>query len=283
MDYSLSEAQLKQYHDDGYVVLRGAIPLANVESQKTAVNALIDRSIADGRPEIPWINKEKRLPERLGLLLRPECIHPAFVESIEAGPFLPIAAQLLGVPVRYSLFGMLAGGDGKPYIQGWHRDLAPIGEPDEEAVVRGGYQVYTQINAPLFADRYVTIVPGSHLRASTSEELQVLKNDPTGDMPGQMTVEMEPGDVVFYYSNLWHRGFNPEGNLRWTMHHAFVRAGAPVCVHEKGQESWLRDAAYLDTLPPRTRSFMQGYLDAVSDEAPSFFDVAKKFYEKSLQ
>jgi hypothetical protein len=99
-----------------------------------------------------------------------------------------------------------------------------------------------------------------------------------------MTVEMEPGDVAFYYSNLWHRGYNPEGKLRWTMHHAFVRQGSPVCMHEKGQESWITQPGYLESLPPKLRAFMQSYLDDVPEgEAPVFFDVATAYYEKHLQ
>lgn len=281
MSYSLTGGQLQHYRDQGYVVLRNIIPSEQIEAHKEAVNVLLDLALA-GEIEIPWISKEKRLPERIGLLLRPGWVQPAFVEAIENGPYLPIAEQILGSPVRYSLFGMLAGGGGKPYVQGWHRDLSRPWEPDEVAINRGGYGLYTQINAPLFPDRYVQIVPGSHLRASTAEEFEALKNDATNEMPGQVTVELEPGDVVFYYSNLWHRGYNPEGRLRWTMHHAFVRRGSPVCQHEQGQNEWSANSAYLASLPPRLREFMEAYNEAVPDgAAPVFFDVARESYEKS--
>jgi len=280
MTYQLTPEQMQQYREEGYIVLRGIIPLEQVEAHKDGINAIMDGVLAGNGLEIPWINRDRRIPERLGKLLRPGWIHPAFIEAIENGPYLDLAAQVLGTPVRYSLFGMLAGGDGKPYIQNWHRDLAPVGEADEEAVIIGGNYLYTQINAPLFPDRYVTIVPRSHLRASTAEELQAINDNPTGDMPGQMTVEMEPGDVAFYYSNIWHRGFNPEGKLRWTMHHAFVRGDAPVFLHESGQADWISEPGYLESLPPRMRSFMQGYLDAAAQEPQSFYDVAKATYEK---
>lgn len=281
MEYSLTQAQLNHYQEEGYIILRGIIPAEKIEALKGAINALLDDALV-GKVEISWINREKRIPERLGLLLRPQFIQPAFIDSLENGPYLSIAPQILNAPVRYSLFGMLAGGDGKPYIQAWHRDLAPVGAPDEAAIVRGGYHLYTQINAPLFPDRYVQMVPGSHLRASTRDEMAALEADATGDMPGQITVEMEPGDVAFYYSNLWHRGYNPEGKLRWTMHHSFVRAGSPVCIHDTGQDSWITQPGYLQALPPRLHEFMQGYVDDVTDgEAPSFFTVAKEYYEKN--
>jgi len=152
-------------------------------------------------------------------------------------------------------------------VQNWHRDLAPVEGEQELAVLERNYALFTQINAPFFPDRYLTIVPGSHLRRTTAAEREVLANTPTGDMPGQLTVETEPGDIAFYYSNLLHRGYNPSGAMRWTMHHAFVRADAPVAVHERGQEEWISQPGYLDSLPPLLRARMQGYLDAVPQGA----------------
>jgi hypothetical protein len=265
MGHTLTAAEREQYQSEGYFIRRGIIPLEQVETLKADIRGLLERSAAGDGPEVPWINREQRIPERLGALLRPEWVQPAFVDSLERGPFFSIAEQLLGQPVRYSLFGMLAGGDGKPYIQGWHRDLAPIQGEQEMPVLERGRRTVMQINAPLFPDRYLTIVPGSHRRPTTAEEREVLANNAAGDMPGQLVVETEPGDVAFYYPNLLHRGYNPEGRLRWTMHHAFLAAAAPVYQHERGQESWIRQPGYLDSLPPATRTALQRYLDAVPD------------------
>jgi len=263
----LTPDQMQQYRELGYVILRGILPTAEIEALRAAVRDLVEASAAGSGPEIAWINQEKRIPERMGQLLRPGRIWPAFVDSLERGPYFSTAEQILGAEARYSLFGMLAGGDGKPYVQNWHRDLAPVEGEHELAVLERGYALFTQINAPLFPDRYLTIVPSSHLRRTTAAEREVLANTPTGDMPGQLTVETEPGDIAFYYSNLLHRGYNPSGAMRWTMHHAFVRADAPVAVHERGQEEWISQPGYLDSLPPLLRARMQGYLDAVPEGA----------------
>ena len=119
-----------------------------------------------------------------------------------------------------------------------------------------------QINAPLFPDRYLQIVPGSHLRPATAEERAVLEHNAAGAMPGQRDVTMEPGDVAFYFANLLHRGYNPKGALRWTMHHAFMRADEPVQSYDQGQDSWILQPGNLDSLPPTLRLHMQRYLDA---------------------
>ena len=270
MAHTVTAAEKNQYREQGYIILRGILPMAEIEALKADVRDLVERSAAGEGPEIGWINKEKRIPERLGQLLRPGWIQPSFADSLANGPYFPIAEQILDAPIRYSLFGMLAGGDGKPYVQNWHRDLAPIEGEHELPVLERNYRRVTQINAPLFPDRYLTIVPGSHLRRTTAAEREVLAQRPTGDMPGQMTVETEPGDIVFYYPNLLHRGFNPTGALRWTMHHAFLRADTPVGGHERGQEGWITQPGYLEALPPSLRLSMQRYLDALPDgDSPS--------------
>jgi hypothetical protein len=263
MAFTLSQLEREQYRQEGYIILRGIIPQEEVEALRADVRQLVERSAAGEGPEVSWINREKRIPERLGQLLRPGWIQPSFARSLEQGPYLPVAEQILGGPVRYSLFGMLAGGDGKPYVQGWHRDLAPTEGEYEIPILELGYRAVTQINAPLFPDRFLTIVPGSHLRRTTADEREVLATSRAGDMPGQMAVETVPGDVVFYYPNLLHRGYNPEGALRWTMHHAFVSASAPVYAHERGQEIWIGQPGYLESLPPALRLVMQRYLEAM--------------------
>ncbi|HZO89793.1 MAG TPA: phytanoyl-CoA dioxygenase family protein [Chthonomonadaceae bacterium] len=265
MDYTLTDEERAQYRRDGYLIKRGIVPQADLDALKADIRDLVERSARGEGPEIPWINQEKRVPERLGSLLRPQTIRPAFTHSLVNGPFFPICEQILGAPVRYSLFGMLAGGDGKPYIQAWHRDIAPVEGKHQVTILERGFRTVVQTNAPLFPDRYLTIVPGSHLRPTTEAEREALKSNPVGDIPGQMMVEMEPGDVVFYYPNLLHRGYNPTGAFRWTMHHAFLRASQPVAVHERGQEAWIGQPRYLDSLPPALRVYMQRYLDAIPD------------------
>ena len=60
-------------------------------------------------------------------------------------------------------------------------------------------------------------MPGSHHRRATEEETAAGAYPFEGDMPGEMPVQLEPGDVVLRHPNLIHRGFNPEGISRWTI------------------------------------------------------------------
>ena len=93
-------------------------------------------------------------------------------------------------------------------------------------------------------------------------------------MPNALVVELEPGDIAYYNANLWHRGWNPEGRKRWTMHCAFWNAGATVMVHEHGQREPLTQQGHLEQMPSVTRQYIQRYLDNYpAGDPPSLFDL----------
>ena len=133
-----------------------------------------------------------------------------------------------------------------------------------------------QFNAPLITgDRFLQIVPASHLRASTTSELRTAQDgSEAGDMPGAMMVELEPGDIVFYNANLWHRGFNLEGEQRWTMHCAFWKQDYPVMSHEWGQRAALESAGHIERMPEKTAQYIRRYLDKYPEKnPPSLLDL----------
>ena len=169
---------------------------------------------------------------------------------------------------------MLASGGGKPYTQQWHRDLCRPGDAEETAYLRRHEGRFVQFNAPLVpGDRFLQIVPESHRRASTAAEIEASRSE-SGEMPNALVVELEPGDIAYYNANLWHRGWNPEGHKRWTMHCAFWNAGATVMVHEHGQREPLTREGHLEQMPPVTRKYIQRYLDNYPEgDPPSLFDL----------
>lgn len=257
----IGQAELDAFNTQGYVILRGAFTKKRVQSLVDAVNRLLDRALA-GEVEVPWINKEQRVPGRLERLLHPERYDDAYGRWLDED-VIPQIEPFCGGPARYSLFGMLNSGGGQAYRQAWHRDLGKPGEADEADYLKRHHGRYVQFNAPILDyDAYLHIVPGSHLRASTPEELRAAKDGDDAKMPGGMAVELEPGDIAYYNDNMWHRGWNPEGKDRWTMHAFFFNAEYPVTRNESGQRALLETPGHMESLPPLTRRYVQRYLDA---------------------
>lgn len=290
----LGLAELNQYNDEGYVILRGVFSKERIRAMLEGYHRFLDRAML-GLTNVTWIDKEKRIPARTGSLLHPVRYDESWATWL-SDDLIPLIEPLAGGPARHSLFGMLNGGGGQPYLQAWHRDLGKPGAPDEVEYLKKHHGRFVQFNAPLLpGDRYLNIVPASHLRASTKEEIaasgfvhlpgvdpkvaptpdqikQILERD-QGVMPGAMTVELEPGDIAFYNANLWHRGWNPHGGIRWTMHCAFWLQKYPVMSHEHGQREAMLSAGHMERMPEGTRQYIQRYLDVYTDSPKSLFDV----------
>jgi nicotinamide N-methyltransferase len=270
----LTPAEKRSFDGQGYVILRQVFDPQRVQALRAAVEGLVERALA-GQVELRWIDQERGIPERISHLLHPDKFDPAYAQWLDQDLALHLEA-LVG-PVRHSLFGMLAGGGGQPYLQGWHRDLGKPGDPDEEGFLRRFHGRSVQFNAPLLpGDHFLNIVPASHLRASTPAEIAASKAGDQAQMPEAMVVEVEPGDIVYYNANLWHRGWNPEGAMRWSLHCAYWRAEYPVMKHEHGQREAFLVPGHLERFPGQARALVQRYLDRYpAGEAPSCLDICQ--------
>ena len=270
----ITHVDLDFYRDEGYLIVREAFSPDRIASLAAAVEKLVDKAAA-GVCDIGWIDRDNRVIGRTGHLLGPNRYDLAFAEWLDQDLAPHLHHLIAGGKVRHSLFGMLASGAGREYKQKWHRDLCRAGDDDEAAFLQRHHGKMVQLNAPLLpGDHYLQIVPNSHLRASTASEIEVAK-DETGlsEMPGALIVTLEPGDVVYYNPNLWHRGWNLAGEPRWTMHAAFLTADYPVMKHEHGQREDLLREGHLQCLPPGARQYVQRYLDRYSDEVVEIFDL----------
>lgn len=93
-------------------------------------------------------------------------------------------------------------------------------------------------------------------------------NNPHGNMPGQVTIELEPGDIVYRHAHILHRGWNPDGVLRWTMLSGFWWADVPVWVEDADDREAMLTPGHLDRMPPKIQTAIQRYLDAFPKGKP---------------
>lgn len=80
---------------------------------------------------------------------------------------------------------------------------------------------HAQYNIPVAEERdaSLVVVPGSHLRPRTEEEVRILERDAYAEcLPEMQVVELEPGDVAFYDNNIIHRGVYKKSVERLTLH-----------------------------------------------------------------
>ncbi|KAK4249702.1 hypothetical protein C7999DRAFT_29760 [Corynascus novoguineensis] len=155
---------------------------------------------------------------------------------------LTVARELLSIPsssedgrgeeqgeegkLTMELFNMLVRPSGpgvsedEPFALRWHRDDIPATATAEEEAARlkkpGEPYVHAQWNLPLYDDDSLVVVPGSHARPRTDAERAAGPYEE--HIPGQITVELKAGNVVFYDNNILHRGVYDVKKERMTLH-----------------------------------------------------------------
>jgi hypothetical protein len=160
----------------------------------------------------------------------------------------------------------------------WHRDCQFFAGGDEErvkaAVAAEAHPPRdVHMHIPLAPTQATEVVPGSHDRYDTPEELDVRMNDSTADrMPGRLPLQLNPGDLAFFHVNSIHRGMYLHGVLRRTIAvtYSSVDFQRPPTrdwlISARGYaasyQPWFLDAGYLDGTAPETQAFFQRYLDA---------------------
>ncbi|KAK6438493.1 hypothetical protein LTR95_005311 [Oleoguttula sp. CCFEE 5521] len=99
----------------------------------------------------------------------------------------------------------------------WHRDDIPPTATAEEELARLSKPAYhAQWNLALYPDSSLILIPGSHRRPLTDVERAA---DPyEANIPGQIHVKLEAGEMAFYNNNIFHRGAYRSDVERMTLH-----------------------------------------------------------------
>jgi hypothetical protein len=99
----------------------------------------------------------------------------------------------------------------------WHRDdISAEASAEDEVEILRMPAWHTQWNLVLYDDESLVVVPGSQTRARTEAERGAGPFEK--EMPEQLVVRMKAGDVIFYNSNILHRGVYDSTVERMTLH-----------------------------------------------------------------
>lgn len=247
---------------DGFVVIRNLLTPNEVSQYRTIATAATTRARSGGWPYFrtvpkqfpPWPTTPPPASEG-GIWGVQHLLHPemegrdSFARCYFSENILRVAEELLSVdnttsttstkdltngnhgsenePLVMELFNLLIAPETKDFELRWHRDdIPPTLSATEElqqlaAKSPGGRQSHAQYNLALCPDASLIVIPGSHRRARTDIERDAEPYE--SSLPDQLIVELQPGDAVFYDSNILHRGVykgKPENGeeTRLTLH-----------------------------------------------------------------
>ncbi|MBT7067097.1 MAG: hypothetical protein HN919_12390 [Verrucomicrobia bacterium] len=266
MAATLTDEQREHFEREGYVVAHGAVHDDLVVAMIGAIERIINRAL-DGEfgDTFRWIGREQKVPGFMNDLLTAEKYDPAIGEFLEQ-VIVPDIESLLGEPVRLSWLLLLTAGAGNPAGVPLHRDNNESGGVNEKELIERFQMKNCLFMAPLLPDdRFLQIVPGSHLRLATEQEIaaaRALRPCAVDQVEGMTTIEMQPGDVLYHHTNLLHQGLNPSGSPRWTLLSGLWAASMPLLDIEQQDHALVGVHGFKDVLPERCRAAVERYLEA---------------------
>lgn len=231
--HHLTDAQIRFFDENGYLVLRNWIPAA-----------MLDRLQAAGRA---WIAEgERRPPEQAGddynfaprpggpALFRVNYLHnkgqAASLELLGSPQVLAVAESLCGpsfVPTYESMV-FKREGDGEKIP--WHQDAVAPG---------GRYRIF---NFDLYLDPSLPgagalrVIPGTHRRR---QDICALTEAHGWDHPDAVEVEMHPGDVLLHHVMVVHGSPQVTGReLRRTIYYEF-RPAEEIIADGPWDRAWI--------------------------------------------
>ncbi|KAJ5279158.1 hypothetical protein N7478_004530 [Penicillium angulare] len=246
----MSTPHLDALQRDGFVVVPNLLSPSEISHYRSIATKATTKTRTGGWPHFrtvpkqfpPWPTTPPPASEG-GIWGVQHLMHPdmedrqSFAKCYFSDSILKVVQELLGVkeagpdePLVMELFNLLVAPETKDFELRWHRDDIPETATAEEEVAQlaakspGGKQSHAQYNLALCPDASLIVVPGSHRRARTDTERNA---EPyAASLPDQLIVKLQPGDAVFYDSNILHRGVykgKEEGGeeTRLTLHGSF--------------------------------------------------------------
>lgn len=213
---------------DGFVRIPSILSSTQIENLRAACKRSVDLAREGKWPFVrtlpkqfpPWTDDVSQGIWGVQHLLHPELPDHDLFASTYFSPLVCAAVtslvQCQPDELVMELYNLLVRPD-RDFELRWHRDdIAPSVSPEEEEARLRDPILHAQWNLALYDDESLIVVPGSHVRARTPTERSA---DPfEASLPGQMTVGMQAGDVVFYNNNILHRGVYKSAVERMTLH-----------------------------------------------------------------
>lgn len=219
----MTRAEVEQFREQGYLLLRSALTRAEV----TPLLAEVDRLVAEaaetgGAFHEDYYHKDSY---KLGRALR---LSSAFDGLIDHPSYFGKLVALMGPYIQLMGSEIFVRGAADEAITGFHTDLGPGMQQwvytDGSPFLEIKTQVFlTDLSAPDSSN--FALFPGSHRKTVPDSNFFCLIDSinaqigPRGELPdGAIQILAEPGDVLLFPHNLWHSvAPNRSGRTRYSV------------------------------------------------------------------
>lgn len=202
LDYQpISNEQLKQFDDEGYLIIRNALDSETISNLIEAG----DRLIASDHQ----LNRQCRADGRYDGFRNSVILEDRFIPLMTHPKILPLVVQLLGSNLQLMTSHLIykkpdpAGTPDTHRDPGWHRDYAQamndLGHFSIPRIELKCAYYFTDLSEP--NSGATMVVPGSN---QLKERIEI----PTGktDPAGAVEPSLNPGDCLIFENRTWHAG-----------------------------------------------------------------------------
>jgi hypothetical protein len=238
MTFQYTDRHRIEYITDGFTILRGIIPaslLADLRTETDKAREIARRRSGPQAQRLQPVYAYDELDSR------------RFRDFLDLPGMRASVAGILGPDHNQTdIMGVLLEPANEAWCTPWHRDWgynAPHVDLDAFFEAVHNLRMFNQLNAALYDDHSLWVVPGSHNRLDSADERAVFPLIPPKGpdlepgmpaaerelacleyarrMPCAMPVPLFAGDVAFYRACQWHLGCYVPYTRRATLHDGF--------------------------------------------------------------
>lgn len=273
MQINEREQAARDFHRDGYVVMRQAYRGEILTAMRAAALRVQQRALADQLSGIRywWGGSVKRsaVPSQhdanacswgVNEITRPELFEPCLIDCLGNTSIDGFLSTVLDQPRAWGL-KLLWAPQAVAYNLHWHRDIS--NQLDGCLGFKPVANDHVQFNAALEPDTAFTVIPRSHRRAADPDEWEHLHRGSTAALPGAVEVCLEPGDVLFMDAHAIHRGRAEAGAPRLSLHFSCQAQWVPLRPWgDPDHFAWICSDAFISRLSPATQAYYRRLAEA---------------------
>ncbi|KAG6902695.1 hypothetical protein C0995_012835 [Termitomyces sp. Mi166 len=268
------------YEEQGFVVVPGLISSSSYEQKlREACDHIVSLTREGKWPHRRTVGKQfppygDDNPDSWGVqhVMHPGLGEPVFAEWYTSQKLLDVAMELLECgeeDLEMELFNLLINPLGHTFALRWHRDdVSEKASEEEEREALQKWHFGVQWNTALYRDSCLYIVPGSHRTPRTPEQRKHSETmEPPSnplDMPGAVQLTLQPGETVFYNSNILHCATYNCTEKRATLHATMgnVKGGSTRArnILQHGL-NWMKEDTFREGLNDRGRRMLDRLIE----------------------
>lgn len=259
---SIEPSELERHYremiNDGYTVSKTVFSESEVAGMLSAFERLMKkvRTKPESFEGTRYTSREARFEDTWGVsnIFVPELYEPALASIFGHPRFMAPIHRILGSDLRFWSAHGLWSPEKVDYELNWHKD-----NYETDYYLTSGRPTHVQFNVCLTDDSSFRVIPGSHRRPISDSEREAIESKWTGQMPGEVAVRCEPGDVVYFNHHAIHRGTCSAKETRRTLHMRLQRRDEPT----GGGTSlgYMREQRFIEMVEPALASLMRSLIE----------------------